>query len=314
MDIKGFLTIMLMIVAIGLLIVYWFFPFSNFEDAKIQSTIDTNNFTENSDFYENGSGTLQFYPNLRYKDKEISYRIDSSCTLEKKDAMLRAMDIIENRTILDFYSFEEGVNEFDEEEIHISCEDKDIEKGGLFVAGEGGPVKIVKSGKYNVINKGSILLIRDSKCARPNIALHELFHALGFDHSENPKNIMYTESKCYQEIGDEIPKEINELYSVQSLPDLAFQDVSSSTHGRYLDFNISVRNIGLDESDKDAKVIVYVNNDTVKEISLDSMDPGEGTKYVSQNTLMKQLKIKEVKFYIDTGEELNKSNNEVILR
>lgn len=105
MNIKGFLTLMIMIIAIGLLIVYWFFPYNNFEDAKIQNTIDTYNFTENSNFTMNETnGNLQFYPNLRYKEKEISYRIDSSCGLEKKDEMLRAMKIIENRTILDFYS------------------------------------------------------------------------------------------------------------------------------------------------------------------------------------------------------------------
>jgi len=312
MNIKGFLTLMLMIVAVGLLIVYWFFPFSNFEDARVQNTIHTNNFTRDSNFSSNRTETLQFYPNLRYKDEEISYRIGTQCTIAKKDEMLRAMDIIENRTVIDFYSV--GTNRMGEEEIHISCEDKNIEKGGLFVAGEAGPVKIVKSGKYSVINKASVLLIRESNCAGPNIALHELLHALGFDHSENPKNIMYRVSKCYQELGDDIPKTINELYSVESLPDLTFESVSSSTHGRYLDFNVTLRNIGLADSDKESRMIVYVNNESIKEIALESLEPGEGTKYISQNTLIKQLKIEEVKFYIDAGNELNKSNNEVTLK
>lgn len=311
--IKGILTVLLMLVAIGLLMIYWFFPYSNFEDAKIQNTINTNNFTDNSNFTMNESNSLlQFYPNLRYRDKEISYIIDSSCSLEKKDEMLRAMKIIENRSVIDFYSLSE--NQKGQEEIHIACEDKNVEKGGLFVAGEGGPVKIAKSGKYNVINKGSILLIRESSCAEPLIALHELLHALGFDHSENQKNIMYRVSKCYQEMGDEIPDEINELYATPSRPDLTFESVSAKTHNRYLDFNISVRNRGLASSDSESKINVLINNKSIKEIELDSLEPGEGTKYMSKNTLIKQLNINELKFSIESPvEELNTTNNEITI-
>lgn len=310
--IKTILTVLLMLVAIGLLIIYWFFPYSNFENARVQNTIQTTNFSKDSNFTINNSNNLlQFYPNLRYEDKKISYRINSSCNLEKKNEMLRAMKIIENRTIVDFYSLNNLQR--GQEEIYISCQDKNIEKGELFIAGEGGPVKIVRSGKYNVINKGSVLLIRESNCAGPKIALHELLHALGFAHSENPKNIMYKVSKCYQEMGDEIPRKINELYATPSLPDLAFEKVSYYIHGRYLDFNVSVRNIGLTSPEKNSNIALYVDDKKIKEMNLDSLEPGQGTKYMSKNTLMKQLKINKIEFEIETEKELNKSNNELVL-
>jgi len=317
MGAKKTLAFLFMVVAIGLLVIYWFFPFSNFEDAKVQNTIQTNNFTGNPNFsYTNESKSLQFYPNLRYKHEDVHYYINSSCPLEKKDEMLRAMNILENKTVLNFYNSEdpEYKKYNPNTEILISCQNKNIERAGVFVAGEGGPVEIVKSGMFNVIKRGEVLLIRETRCAGPNIALHELLHALGFDHSDNPKNIMFGTMKCYQEMGNEIPKEIDRIYSYESLPDLTFEEVSSSTHGRYLDFNVSVRNIGL-ESSKNSTIKVYANNKSVKEISLGSLEPGEGTKYMSKNLLIKQLKLEELKFEIDSpGQELNKTNNEIILR
>ena len=61
---------------------------------------------------------------------------------------------------------------------------------GKFIAGEGGPTNITVSGKYNVITHGSILLIRESRCSIPTIAIHELLHVLGFKHSNNLRFII----------------------------------------------------------------------------------------------------------------------------
>ena len=285
---------------VALLFFYWVFPLEtiNFGAASSRNS----NFTLNSG--ENGS--MQFYPNLRYKEADISYKI-SSCSLQKKDEMERAFSIIENLTIVNFYSVDSN------EEISVTCDDKARFEGDLFIAGEGGPTKITKSENFNVIHNGGIVLIRESKCEDPNIGIHELLHALGFDHSENPNNILYPVSKCSQEIGQDTIDVINWLYSFPSLPDLMFENVSAEMSGRYLDLNLTVRNGGLQDA-PEAKIEVYADGELVQKISFDSLDVGNGRRITIGNIFILQKSIDELRFLIKADfEELEKENNEVIL-
>jgi len=287
------------IFVILLLVVYWFVPFN---EISFNTKIKTSNFSLNNSGFEN----MQFYPNMRYPKKNISYKIDS-CTLQKKEDMERAFEILGNQTLLNFYPT------FYDEEISITCDDKNKEKGGLFIAGEGGPTYIIQSGTFNVITHGKILLIKQSSCANPNIALHELLHALGFDHSENPNNIMYSISNCRQSIGEDTFALINKLYSIPSYSDLQFEDTSAIVSGKYLDVEMTIRNGGLKKSEI-SKIIISADDKVVEEIELESLNIGSGKSISIKNIWIPQIKIEELTFFIEHSlEELEKNNNKIIM-
>ncbi|HKZ33822.1 MAG TPA: matrixin family metalloprotease [Candidatus Nanoarchaeia archaeon] len=296
---KSILVSVIAVFLVLLLFFYWVFPLE---------TIDFTFSPKNSNFSLNsyGNESMQFYENMRYPSKDISYRIQG-CTLQKADEMETAFDMIDNLTIINFYSVNNN------EEISVTCDSKTRFEGDLFIAGEGGPINITKAGYFNVIQKGAITLIRESKCENPNVGIHELLHALGFDHSENPNNIMYPVSKCSQTIGQDISDMINELYSFQSLPDLAFENVSATMSGRYLDLNFTIRNQGIKDS-SGAKVEIYADGELVKEIESEPLDIGHGRSIFISNIFILQKSIDELRFSIKTNfEELDKENNEAIL-
>jgi len=76
-------------------------------------------------------------------------------------------------------------------------------------------------------------LLRKSSCSTPNIAIHELLHALGFKHSSNPENIMYHITQCEQNISKDMIDYINELYAIPSLPDLKLHNTSAKLKGDF---------------------------------------------------------------------------------
>lgn len=297
---KTIFSLIFFLVVITLLLFYWFIPLEeiNFEFSQPKNT----NFTLNASLSEN----TQFYENMRYPSSDISYRIQD-CPLKKSDDMKTAFNIIENKTLLNFYPV------IANEEISVTCENKARVEGGLFIAGEGGPVNITRSENFNVIRKGGILLIRESKCENPNIGIHELFHALGFDHSTNPNNIMYEVSKCRQEIGQDTINLLNWLYSFPSQPDLSFENASASMKGRYLDVSVTIKNNGLKES-KNTKIIIYADSKPLKEIELDPLEIGHGRIITLTNIFVLQRDIDELEFFINSDfEELNKDNNRITL-
>ena len=284
-----------------LLFFYWVFPLGTIDFGTASSR--NSNFSLNS----YGNESMQFYENMRYPSQDISYRIQG-CTLQKKDEMEKSFEIIENLTILNFYPAAGN------EEISVTCDSRTKFEGDLFIAGEGGPINITRAGYFNVIQRGAITLIRESKCENPNIGIHELLHALGFDHSENPNNIMYPVSKCSQTIGQDTIDMMNFLYSFQSLPDLAFENVSATMSGRYLDLNFTIRNQGLKDS-PGGTVEIYADGEIVKEIESEPLEIGHGRRISINNIFILQKSIDELRFSIKTDfEELDKGNNEAILK
>jgi len=297
MGLKEVLLFVLVIVLIALTAIY-LIPFNT---VNFSSKPSNYNFSVIS-----GSVSEQFYPNMRFPSSAISYRI-SNCPLQKTDDMKYAFGIVEQMTILSFYPVESN------EEISVTCQDIDIVKNGMFTAGEGGPTNITVSGEFNVISRGYILLIKESNCQRPNIALHELFHVLGFGHSSNPENIMYNFSSCDQTIGEDMIQTINTLYAVPSLPDLKFGDVSAVMSGRFLNINVTVINEGLVDAGS-STVVIYADGKVLKEISIESLEVGQGIITMIQNLFVSQFNVKKLELVInDNFYEISKDNNRMEL-
>jgi hypothetical protein len=297
--ILGFFTAVLIL---GLLAYYLFMPFN-----LIEFTPNSGNFN----FSLNSSVPMEmlFYPNLRYASSSISYNIDMSlCTLQKQDDMMRALDIIQNLTILKFYSAVSGAD------ILITCDEKVVVNENYFVAGEGGPTDITRSGNFNVIHEGKILLLKESKCPNPNIATHELLHALGFNHSRNENNIMYPVTTCRETIGEDIPALINALYSVPSYPDLILENASAIIHGRYLDTNISIANNGLIDSGNSELIILGDNSEIMRE-AIAPLNAGGGIAFTFKNIHVQNTGITELEYILQyDSDEIDKANNQINLK
>ena len=293
----GILSIVLILIFI-LSTFFYFMPTNNF------------NFTitpQNYNFSIGGDSDMQYYPNMRYSDSSISYRI-SNCSLAKQNEMQSAFSVMENKTNLIFYPRDNN------EQITITCEDKNRIENDMFVAGEGGPTNIIVSGNFYVITKGEILLIRNSDCPQPNVAIHELLHSLGFKHSTNPNNVMYNVTNCDQVIGDDTLTLINQLYSFKSYPDLTFENVSGFMNGRFLNVNMTIINEGLNDA-PESTLIIYADNSIVKEINLDALKIGEGMVISLGNIFVPQINFNEINLEINsTFNEITKENNKLNLK
>jgi len=256
------------------------------------------------------SNVAVFLLNLRFPSNEISYSIDSSCSLNSIKRIKQAFEILENKTnLLEFYEKSGG-------DILIGCSEDYLKLDeNLFIAGEGGPSEIINTSLFNVILKGKVSLYKRSDCNYPVVEIHELLHVLGLDHSKNPNDIMYNVSECSQRINPEVINTLIRLYSVQSLPDLYIENVSGLKKGKYLDFNITVKNQGL----KDAENIsleIFSNNEKIDKYNLEDIKIGAGRVLSVQNAKLLLRTANEIKFrvnYEKTIQELNYENNEAVL-
>jgi len=257
-------------------------------------------------FSNHEKSSMQFYPNLRFSSSNISYRIDN-CHIGKKNEIEYAFSIVKNLTSLNFYPVTKN------EDISVTCDEKNVVRNGLFIAGEGGPTNITSTGEFNLITHAEILLIKESNCPRPNIALHELFHALGFEHSTNQKNVMFNVTDCDQEIGQDMIQEINNLYSYPSFPDLIIQNASAIMNGRFLTLEMTALNIGLNNAGK-SKIEIYLDNTPLKEINLTSIDAGYGRTITIENLFVTKLNFHRINLLLLADfNELSKDNNNISL-
>ena len=255
----------------------------------------------------NGSGeVVQFYPNMRYSDRIISYKIESACSEKKSNDIVMAFAAISEKTILSFYQSD------DNPEIKVLCSDIAplAEEKGHFVAGEGGPSEIINTTKFSVILSGKIALYRENKCDKPNVAIHEILHALGFDHINSLKSILYPITSCDQQIDLWVVDHINKLYSIDSLPDLAIDALDASSEGRYLNFNINILNIGLAKSSS-AELNLYSDNEKITNFSLGDVEIGEKRILMVENLRLPSRE-DNIMFVVESSSrELTLDNNRI---
>ncbi len=252
----------------------------------------------------------QFYKNMRYKSNRISYKIESACDEKKAESIKDAFSILESKTILEFYPS-------DTPDIRILCSDIAPEAGqkNHFVAGEGGPSEILNTSLYSVILEGKISLFRDENCRDTKIAVHELLHALGFDHNNNPKSILYPTLNCEQTIDEDIISNINKLYTPASAPDLKIVYVNATKSGKYLNFYIEVINQGLQDA-SGVSLSIYSNDELATDYDLDEIDIGV-KKILSVENLKISRSSEEISFVVDENNlvsEIFENNNRVELR
>lgn len=260
----------------------------------------------------NGIPSKQFYQRMRYSDRVISYSIASSCLTDRVSSMEEAFANLEELTVLDFIKVDRA-----DADIKILCSDVAPEAGqeNYFVAGEGGPSRVLNSTVYSLILEGKIALYRDDSCAGANVATHELLHALGFDHNNNSKSILYPTLKCNQEIDLEIIESINKLYSVESLSDLVIYSVNATKSGKYLNFHIEILNQGL-VSSGNVFLGVYSGEKLIDKFDIGAVSVG-ARKILDVENLKVSSNAKSIVFYVDYDNlvvELDENNNKATLR
>jgi hypothetical protein len=250
----------------------------------------------------------QFYTNMRYADKRISYTIADSCDASRRNSMLEALGIISEKTPLVFYPVTQGIAE-----ISVLCSNvaPQADEENHFVAGEGGPAQVLNTTKYSLIMTGKIALYRQDRCDGAKVATHELLHALGFDHNNNKKSILYPTLDCAQTIDPSIISSITEIYAVPSLANFKFHEVTAKNTGRYLHFTIDVLNEGLVSSSGPVILSVYADDKLIKEFELGPIAVG-ARKILSVENLRVSTSAKRVKFEIDPKNdyfEINENDN-----
>lgn len=255
--------------------------------------------------------TPQFYENMRFNHNNLSYYIDLECSDEKNKRMKKGFNEISSRTkIISFYEIKNET----QADISVFCSDEKIEKQeNIFVLGEGGPSSVINSSLYPVIEKGNILLYKSSKCEEPLIEIHELLHVFGFDHVNDSKNILNPYLECDQELKKEHINKLIELYSIEPLSDIYIELVTASISGRYLDFEVLIKNQGLIDSENPI-LKIYNGEKLIKEFEIEEIKYGAGKRFYVKNLKLPALSINKIKLkIISESKDLNEANNLLIL-
>ncbi len=255
--------------------------------------------------------SVQFYPFMRFSDSQITYYIYPACNKNKEDKVISAFSTLESSTLLRFIPTTQ-----EDADLEIFCSNiaPVADERNHFVAGEGGPSKVINTSLYYVILHGKVSLYRDDPCDESKVALHEILHALGFDHSQNSLSIMYPITNCKQQLDQYIIDSINEMYALPSLPDLTVLDATATTQGRYLSFHVTVANLGLRDA-RNAILSIESNGESIKEFDLENIAIGT-KKYLDVQNVRLPSTLERLSFHIsmnNDGRELTLKNNELAL-
>jgi len=300
-------TIIILII-IGTIIFLAYYAYQNIP-REPQSLEQNNNLEDYSNIV---TTTNQFYPNMKFNHKNIGYTIDGNCNEDKVDRMLQAFNELSNKVPQIVF-----VPLARNPDIEISCDENKGEKidEKHFVAGEGGAKEIIQTERYNIITEGIILLYENKKikskyCDYPNVELHELLHVFGFEHSQDKRSIMYQFiESCDQILDQSIIDQLKELYSEENLPDLYFEFEDVTKKGRYLDFNLTIKNSG---SVKSENVILTIldGESVIEEREMGEIEFGAGVTLYTTNLKLKSVKSNQATFHIDIENSINEIDKE----
>ena len=255
--------------------------------------------------------SYQFYPNMRYVNRTITYEVASECSATKRASIQSAFLQLEQMTVLRFTQ-----RDYRPEIIYL-CSNlpSDPESIGHFVAGEGGPTQIINTTQYAVILAGKVSLYRPEKCESPIIALHETLHALGFDHTSEKKSIMFPITDCEQKVDQFIIDQLNMLYEREPAPDITIEKVDAKALGRYLDFEISIANYGLMDA-RNVTLAISTPSEFVKSFPMDEIGLGQRKTLTASNVRIPRG-VEHLTFAIRVGHsenELSYNNNNATLK
>ena len=141
---SDFLLLLALFVALVFGLYYMLLNITYAEEIAFQKFVGEYDFPEVSG--------IQFFPNMRYKKDIISFYVEPACSA-KKDAEIRsALGTIAENTVLTFYE------RADDPELRYLCSEvaPKPEERGHFIAGEGGPSKIINTSVYAVILSGKV--------------------------------------------------------------------------------------------------------------------------------------------------------------
>lgn len=254
--------------------------------------------------------SYQFYPNMRYQNRTITYIMEPACTAKKRQDIARALAILEENTILQFVQSDTAP------EIKYICSELPAPSNSTdhFVAGEGGPTSIINTTRYVVILSGKVSLYRTEKCELPVLALHETLHALGFDHTRDTKSIMFPISDCQQQLDSFIIQQLREVYAADTLPDLTIEQVTANARGHLLAFDINVSNYGLADV-TNASLIINANGVVSKTFPLAEIKMGK-RRTLSARNIQLSTEAQTLEFIVTAnppGAEIDLANNHALL-
>jgi hypothetical protein len=302
------LNLTLFIISVALIILIYYLYLNLYSKPQQLNPVFSKSKLEVENF---SSEISQFKPNMKFNHNNISYSIDPSCNSQKRSRVLEAFDEIEKKV----YKIE-FINISKNPDIEVICSEniKYSETGDYFIPGEGGPKIFVPTGDYNVITHGVILLYGEvySECNWPNIEIHELLHVFGFDHSKEKQSLMYPYlESCDQKLDESIIKELNFLYSEENLPELYFENISAIVKGKYMDFNLTIKNSG--DIDSGNVTLTVMDQGTVaKEFDLGDLKFGSDLYFQVSNLKLINRDSKDIKLILDKNnriKEKNKINN-----
>lgn len=239
--------------------------------------------------------------------------IEDSCPSYMREDIRRGMRYWEIETY--YLKFTE-VNDKKNANIVVKCKidpiNETIEGGYIYTTlGEGGPVEAYTINDFVIIEKSEMLVTFTTKqCSEPIRVMHEIGHALGFDHSKNESSFMYQYEECNQVFTDELRQAVNKIYGEYAFPDLTITQANARWENNFLNISFWIENIGTRASQR-SKVLVHIDNEVIWK---DDIEPLLAGWYIDFSELSIFVETPPEKITIavdpyDSLTEINEKNN-----